>query len=222
MLITDIFPSDGRPRLVSALSLATTGVHNSDALIALYIKTMTIEHVGDQWVPVDIQTSKVLNADIPADMLAASYRYHGISSEQLAAEGVDDATFKQRVEYTMSQAQFADILLIYGLEFLRKFLLKADTCIQVGENVLDITALDRLVRSGTAVRCMRQETGVTSRDLALACQTVGPGTLASMRRAHGKQEPDLLVPVPEANCTFMLDLFKSWMSVSIPMITPSI
>lgn len=223
MLITDVFQHQGRPRTICALALATTGIHSSDQLIGITTRTLTLEDRGDTWTTDGTEGRVILNRDIPADKLAASAQYHGITQADLEDRGLAEEQFKRAVNSVMVDVHNSDMVLIYNLDFLRRFLLKADAFIQVQEHIIDITALDRLIRSGTAVRHVGDSLAPTMRDLAYSCQSIGPGTLAGMRRAHKIPEPNWSFEmVPAANCSKMIDLFQSWMYLEIPVITTSV
>lgn len=218
MLISDILFPHNRHN-VAALSLATTGLQASDKLLGVYVKQYTMQKQGEQWVVVDQRTSRVLNSDVDPLALAQSQPYHGITAEQLERQGVSGHQFDNDVCRSVIDAQQSDILLIYNLDFMRRFLAKANAVIQPYTSTIDVTALDRLVRSGTGIsRQGTEDIGVLQ--LAQACQRIGNGTLANMRKVHNKPTPDASTEsVPDANCSFMLELLLSWLQVNIPIVS---
>lgn len=180
----------------------------------------TLTYEADAWRPTTSTTELLLNRSIDPALVAQSQQYHGITEEMLQQQGKDEDLFKREVGSQMQDIINSDVLLVYSLDFLRKFLAKAEAFIQPEPHVLDITALDRFIRSRAALRNINPSDGYTVNTIAEACQHIGPGTLATMRKVNGIATPDAaLGVVPAVNSKNMIDLFLSWLPVNIPIVS---
>lgn len=221
MLISEMLRGS-RCTSISTIALATTGVTSSDILLAVYTATMNIERAEDGTITnKNITYKNVVYAGAPHDKVVASRQYHGIPDSILSTDGyMNEDEFAKAAIETVAAVTSSNFLLVYNIDFLRKFLARVSAFIPVGPGVVDITALDRLVRSKTAIRLTSSESH--SLDLASACQYMGPGTLKAMRRAHGIAEPNPEVDiVPRANCDAVMKVFETCLDVNIPTIVGS-
>jgi len=166
---------DRPPMLVTT---ATTGVHESDTLIAAFFIS-----------PLSRETELVMR-EVPEDMLAPSREYHGIGSEEMRSYALpDDQALARLDELAQNNTLFG-----YNPEFQSRYLAKGMTAAPV---VLDLPAL---VQAADMRMAMAQVTGLSELQ-ALALRQIGgkAPSFRSLCRRYGLEPNQVLLPL-QASC----------------------